>query len=55
MTNKSILIILGMSVALSGCMGLVSKEEPHPEPQSISDQGNRAINNFEFQGKKKLK
>ena len=55
MTNKSILIILGMSVALSGCMGLVSKEEPHPEPQSISDQGNRAINNFEFQGKKSKK
>ena len=53
MTNKSILIIVGMSVALSGCIGIVSETEPHPEPQSISDQGNRAINNFEFQGKKK--
>ena len=28
MTNKSILIILEMSVALSGCMGIISKEEP---------------------------
>ena len=46
-----ILIALGLSVALSGCMGIVSGKEPHPEPQSISDQGNRAITNFEFQGK----
>ena len=49
------LIALGLSVALSGCMGIVSGKEPHPEPQSISDQGNRAITNFEFQGKNSKK
>ena len=45
------LIILGMSLALSGCMGSVSKKEPHSDPLSISGQGNRAIANFEFQSK----
>ena len=49
------LITLGMSVALSGCMGIVSEKEPHPELQSISDQGNRAITNFDFQGKNSKK
>ena len=44
------LIILGMSVALSGCMGIISENESYPEPQSISDRGNRAITNLEFQG-----
>ncbi len=50
-----LLIALGMSVALSGCMGVVSGKEPHQEPQSISAQGNRAITNFEFQGKNSKK
>ena len=45
------LIILGMSVALSGCMGIVSEKELHPEPQAISDHGHRAITNFEFESK----
>lgn len=37
------LIILGMSVAMSGCMGIVSEKELHPEPQAIA--------NFEFESK----
>ena len=49
------LIALGMSVALSGCMGTVSGKEPHPEPLSISAQGDRAITNFEFQGENSKK
>ena len=55
MTNKSILIIVGMSVALSGCIGIVSETEPHPEPQSIAANGNRVITNFGFQGKNSKK
>jgi hypothetical protein len=42
--------LIGMSVALSGCMGIISENKSYPEPQSISDRGNRAITNLEFQG-----
>jgi uncharacterized protein YceK len=45
------LIILGISVALSGCMGIVSEKEPHPQPQGMSSDGNKAITNFEFEDK----
>ena len=44
-----ILIILGMTVALTGCMGIVSEKETPPEPQLISAHENRAITDFEFQ------
>jgi len=49
------LIALGLSVALSGCIGVVSEKGSHPEALSISDKGNRAITSFEFHGKNSKK
>ena len=44
------LLILGLTVALPGCMGIVSEREAPPEPQWMSAHENRAITDFEFQG-----
>lgn len=44
------LIILGVSVALSGCVGSLAENKSYPEPQSLSARGDKAINYLEFQG-----
>lgn len=44
------LIILGVSVALSGCMGRLAENKSYPEPESLSARGNNAITYLEFQG-----
>ena len=46
-----ILIIIGFFVALSGCMGTALDNDLSPKAQSVSDNGNKAITNFEFQDK----
>ena len=45
------LIIIGSFVALSGCMGNIAEKELSPKTQSVSDNGNKAITNFEFHDK----
>ena len=46
-----ILIIIGFFVALYGCMGIVPDNDLSPKAQSASDNGNKAITNFEFHDK----
>ena len=46
-----ILIIIGFFVALSGCMVIAPDNDLSPKAQSVSDNGNKAITNFEFQDK----
>ncbi len=46
-----ILIIIGFFVALSGCMGIAPDNDLSPKAQSASDNGNKAITNFEFHDK----
>jgi hypothetical protein len=46
-----IFIIIGFFVALSGCMGIVPDNDLSPKAQSVSDDGNEAITNFESHDK----
>jgi len=40
------LIIIGLLVALSGCMGIVAEKELSQKTQSVSSHRNKSITNF---------